>query len=275
LTLGNQGAIEVSDTDRISHYVGYQQLGINITQGKRDWHEAIDFFCEVKNLTTYNPNLPLHGLNQWPASPKQFREAFEKYIAAMLVLGDSLMSLFALALGLEKNCFRPFTSNSFWILRTIGYPPMHGSKATITDSARIKYESTSTQPRFYPVGVSGGAHCDYGCLTMVNQSEGVCALQAQNIAGEWIDVPPIKETLVVNIGDMLSHWTGGQYKSTPHRILNNSDKYRVSVPFFFEPNYDAVITPIPLNGQTTTTKPLIYGEYLVNKITNNFDFKEN
>lgn len=47
-----------------------------------------------------------------------------------------------------------------------------------------------------------------------------------------------------NIGDMLSEWTHGIYKSTLHRVVHNADSMRISVPFFFEPNWDAFISPV-------------------------------
>lgn len=43
---------------------------------------------------------------------------------------------------------------------------------------------------------------------------------------------------------MLSKWTDGIYKSTRHRVLHNSDTMRISVPFFFDPDWDAVISPV-------------------------------
>lgn len=71
------------------------------------------------------------------------------------------------------------------------------------------------------------------------------------------------------------------YRSTPHRVINKTkDTYRVSVPYFFEPDYNAVIKPIRTQQQVPYvsqfgTEPIIYGEHLVKKITNNFDFRVN
>ncbi|XP_026455924.1 probable 2-oxoglutarate-dependent dioxygenase At3g50210 [Papaver somniferum] len=61
--------------------------------------------------------------------------------------------------------------------------------------------------------VGCGAHTDYGLLTLVNQDDEIPALQI---------------------------WSNGLYEPTLHRVVNNSPKYRVSVAFFYEPNFDAV-----------------------------------
>ncbi len=70
-----------------------------------------------------------------------------------------------------------------------------------------------------------------------------------------------------NVGDMLARWTNELFVSTPHRVLRpvrsrppppwvasrgacagvckrSQPTERVSVPYFYEPSYDAVIAPI-------------------------------
>lgn len=40
----------------------------------------------------------------------------------------------------------------------------------------------------------------------------------------WTPIPYIPDALIINIGDCLSHWSGGMLKSTLHRVvLNNND----------------------------------------------------
>jgi len=46
----------------------------------------------------------------------------------------------------------------------------------------------------------------------------------QNREGEWIDVPTVEESYVVNVGDMLSRLTNGLLRSTLHRVINKSDR---------------------------------------------------
>jgi isopenicillin N synthase-like dioxygenase len=99
----------------------------------------------------------------------------------------------------------------------------------------------------------------------------------------WIEAPPIPETLVCNIGDMLDRLTGGYYRSTPHRVRNTSGRERYSFPFFFDPAFDAEIEPLParagLNEDDSTTRwdksnvhafTGSYGDYLLGKVAKVF-----
>jgi isopenicillin N synthase-like dioxygenase len=56
-------------------------------------------------------------------------------------------------------------------------------------------------------------------------------LQVLNKTGDWIDVPNIPGTLVVNIGQAFEVVTNGVCKATTHRVLGGTSE-RFSVPFF-------------------------------------------
>ncbi|KAJ5562757.1 Oxoglutarate/iron-dependent dioxygenase [Penicillium sp. DV-2018c] len=59
----------------------------------------------------------------------------------------------------------------------------------------------------------------------------VKGLQALNKSGEWIDIPVIEDTFVVNIGQAFEVVTHGVCKATTHRVLSGPVE-RYSVPFF-------------------------------------------
>lgn len=88
-----------------------------------------------------------------------------------------------------------------------------------------------------------GEHTDYGLLTLLAQ-DGVGGLQVKTPRG-WIEAPPVPGALVCNIGDMLDRLTGGEYRSTPHRVRNVSGRSRLSFPFFFDPDFAAEVVPLP------------------------------
>lgn len=74
--------------------------------------------------------------------------------------------------------------------------------------------------------------------------------------------------LTCNIGDILAFFTKNKYRSTRHFVVSpvQPARSRVSTPFFFEPNMDVKIRV------DETSPERYYGEYLINKVRNNFNF---
>lgn len=86
-----------------------------------------------------------------------------------------------------------------------------------------------------------GPHKDSMLTSYLLQASDQPGLQAQNTAGEWIDVTPIEGTLVVAMGQSLEALTGGVCASTTHRVLSplKGQGPRFSVPFFQGISWDA------------------------------------
>ena len=127
-----------------------------------------------------------------------------------------------MGLGLDEDYFeKRYVSDPLVLFRIFNYPP-------------------ATENENMPWGV--GEHTDYGLLTILRQDD-TGGLQVKSRSG-WIDAPPISGSFVCNIGDMLDRLTRGIYRSTPHRVVNTSKRNRLSLPFFFDPNFDATISPI-------------------------------
>nr|VWP01726.1 N/A [Ganoderma boninense] len=76
--------ISISNEDGVR---GYQRLKENVTNGKADNHEAIDFFRPVENP---DKTKTLWGENQWPSIPG-FKEKYDKWIEKMKNLGLIVM----------------------------------------------------------------------------------------------------------------------------------------------------------------------------------------
>ncbi|KAF3211040.1 hypothetical protein TWF679_006533 [Orbilia oligospora] len=234
---------------------GYQKIGENVTLGKSDFHEAIDLYATHPLAPPSPPYQPLHGPNIWP-NPF-FSDVFTDYIDQILVLGAALMRCMAVALSLPEDHFEPFINPSFWVCRAIGYPPL-----------------TPEAIKANPGGVGCGAHSDYGCWTFLLTDETRGALKVEGKDGEWIDANPVEGCYVVNVGDMLMQWTNGLFKSTVHQVVHLGNNYRVSVPVFFEPSWEAKISPLEGCIVETGGKALYggvtYGEYLLGKVASNF-----
>jgi isopenicillin N synthase-like dioxygenase len=58
--------------------------------------------------------------------------------------------------------------------------------------------------------------------------------------GSWLDVTPRKDSLIVNIGAILSKMSDERLKATVHRVLAIGRPRRSTV-FFYEPSYHAFL----------------------------------
>ena len=185
------------------------------------------------------PNVYLSGPNQWPKL-ENFKEVLEKYTFNMTKLGRNLMRLALLSSGVKDlSVMQSLDTPTIW-LRLLHYPPISKNS---------------------PSDLYGSApHTDFGCLTILAQDE-IGGLQVQTREGEWIDVPKLEGSFVVNVGDMLSRYTNGLLRSTPHRVINKSGKERFSCPFFFDPHTNAVVQPLKGTGKPKFS-PINFGEFL-------------
>ena len=76
-------------------------------------------------------------------------------------------------------------------------------------------------------------------------------MEVQTLDGnQWAKAPPIEDTIVVNIGDLLQFWSGGRYRATSHRVIvdgQNCKEARYSIAAFIHPNHDTSIKPFNFN----------------------------
>ena len=82
-----RGTILPSVVTPMTICTGYQRLKENVTLGKADNHEGIDFYRPVENP---DKTKLLWGENQWPAIPG-FREKYEAWVVKMKALGLMVM----------------------------------------------------------------------------------------------------------------------------------------------------------------------------------------
>jgi isopenicillin N synthase-like dioxygenase len=167
---------------------------------------------------------PLHGPNLFPRRPAELRPVVLAYLDELTRIGQAVLGAMALGLGLDRDWFRRhLTADPLVLFRIFHYPPAAGG-----DEGQW--------------GV--GEHTDYGLLTLLAQdANGGLAVRSGD---GWIDADPIPGTFVCNLGDMLERLTGGRYRSTPHRVRNDSGAERLSFPFFLDPSWDAVVDRLPI-----------------------------
>lgn len=109
------------------------------------------------------------------------REACEEYAEEVEKLAYKLMELIAMSLGLVPNRFREFFIHNTSNIRLNHYPPCP-----------------------YPhLALGLGRHKDTGVLTVLAQDD-VGGLQVKRKSdGEWIQVKPIFNSFIINVGDMI------------------------------------------------------------------------
>jgi isopenicillin N synthase-like dioxygenase len=198
---------------------------------------------------------PLDGPNQWPDLPG-FTAAVTAYEAAMHGFCLRLLPALALALGLSPDWFAPYFAQPTTFLRLLHYPPQ---AADAPDDA-----------------FGSAPHTDYGFITLLAQDDRG-GLQVRRRDATWLDAPPIADTWVVNVADMLSRWTNGRWQSTPHRVRNVSGTDRYSCPYFFDMSMDSSITVRPTcQGPANPPKyqPVRYGDYLLERLDRNYAYRK-
>ena len=141
-----------------------------------------------------------------------------------------LMKAVALSLDLEKNYFDDELGNS--TLRFIHYPETDNP---VADDGLVK-EGGGEVP-----GMCSSKHTDINNLTLLFAPENGLELE---IDGKWIPVQCDPETIIVNVGDMLQHLTGGLYKSGVHRVVCQPNVERFSSPFFGHRNLECSVEPL-------------------------------
>ena len=258
---------------------GYFPVGDELTSGKPDVKEGLYFGSQLsEDDPRVRACLPLHGPNLFPAGIGGFGfpagiggfgDTILEYMAALTDLGHALMRGMALSLGLEPGYFRErYMADPLTLFRIFHYPPV-----------TLKPEGDEQW------GV--GEHTDYGVLTILKQDD-VGGLQVK-IRSRWIDAPPLPNSFVCNIGDMLDRLTRGLYRSTPHRVQNVSGRSRLSFPFFFDPGFDAHVEAIDPSRIDPSGMPHLeddkderwdrasvhefegtYGDYLLGKVSKVF-----
>ena len=188
--------------------------------------------------------------NRWPEEPEGLRPLFEHYYAVLEQLCMDMLPLFARALDLPGDWFDDKVRDHTTVLLFNWYPPVAGA----TRAGQLRR----------------GAHTDYGAFTVV-AAEQIPGLQIRS-NGDWADVPMVPGGFVVNLGDLMARWTNDRWVSTLHRVVipdgPDRGRDRLSVPFFFQPSYRAVIETIP----TTITpehparyEPVVAGEWIAAK----------
>ncbi|KAL2524055.1 1-aminocyclopropane-1-carboxylate oxidase 4 [Abeliophyllum distichum] len=184
---------------------------------------------EVNDLdwesTFFLRHLPVSNISEVPDLEDEYRKVMREFAGKLEKLAEELLDLLCENLGLEKGYLKKAFCGS--------KGPTFGTKVS------------NYPPCPRPELIKGlRPHTDAGGIILLFQDDKVSGLQLLK-DGEWIDVPPMRHSIVINIGDQLEVITNGKYKSVMHRVIAQTDGNRMSLASFYNPGSDAVIYPAP------------------------------
>lgn len=240
-------------------------------------------FKEAMNLAEFKSGKAQQPLPPCFVDHESEIEEFQKSCHSMML---RILVLFAIGLNIDpeaggRDWFSSRhigTEPSGCTLRLLHYPPIP--------------PGSDYQPS---VDIRAGAHSDYGSITLLFQRHGQPGLEIippstashankdYSSTASWAPVPvfpPGTESdtsppILVNIGDLLSHWTNNLFKSTVHRVIFPHDgvgEDRYSIAYFGHPIGSTVLEPVPskrvedLKGQGGKVDAMTADEHLMERL---------
>ncbi|RYO77010.1 hypothetical protein DL762_009538 [Monosporascus cannonballus] len=120
-----------------------------------------------------------------------FRGFMTQFYWTCFETAKELLRALALGLGLrDEDYFLNYHSGENNQLRLLHYPPVETEKLSSNAVARMP------------------AHSDWGSITMLFQDEtGGLQVEDPNNPGSFLDATPMKNALIMNVGDLLMRWS--------------------------------------------------------------------
>ncbi|KAK5782746.1 gibberellin 20-oxidase-like protein [Gossypium arboreum] len=176
----------------------------------------------------------------------EFSEILQEYGNHMMKLSKRIIEIIlkSLGTGYEKKFLDSEFGNCHGYMRIVNYTPPSNVKENQVEGL--------------------GMHTDMSCITIVFQDE-LGGLQMRSKDGKWLNIHPCKNSLVVNIGDLMQAWSNGRLRSSEHRVVLTRSQNRFSLAFFwcFEDEKE-VIAPNEIlgNGNPRIYQPFVCLKYI-------------
>ncbi|EGV64056.1 2OG-Fe(II) oxygenase superfamily protein [Yamadazyma tenuis] len=234
-------------------YFGYKSAGV-----KRVFGTQVKDTTEVFNIPKFNGQYESYYKQDFI---KQHRKELDDFSKKSYEVGKKLLTLFAIILEIDEEYF---VNNHLYNDRS-------------DDHLRyMKYSIRSAEDDKQVENIYARAHTDFGSLTLLFEQR-VEGLQIKLSDGSWKYVKPVENGIVCNIGDALTFWSNGYFKSTIHRVVRPPED-QVSQPryglfYFFRPGDKSVVqivdSPVLRSqGLYKASEPLNGTEYVRKRVEN-------
>ncbi|KAI6783000.1 uncharacterized protein J7T54_002161 [Emericellopsis cladophorae] len=207
---------------------------------------------DYKEAFNFGPFIRGRAQQPIPDSVSQYEIRFNDFADSCHALCRKILYLLGLGLGVGDFFSsahiipEELMESSHSILRFLRYPPPSSTPHSSDD-------------------VRAGAHSDYGSVTLLFRLKGQAGLEILKNDNTWAPVPVCpagtendpSPPILINIGDLLSYWTNGLFRSTVHRVVftpeqgdnrvsgESSDGPRYSIAFFCHPEGSTKLEPVP------------------------------
>ena len=215
---------QLIDKRNSRHFRGWEAVGSEYTNNRPDMREQVDLWTEhPARAPSVSPSyLRLLGPNQWldDRHLPGFKSTLDAWFRELGSLASTLLGVFSVGLGFPEGHFESlFGIEQMSLTKLIHYPPT-------------------------PAGQFGvNAHHDAGFVTILAPGE-TPGLEVQNANGDWIPVPTVQGSFVINLGEMLQGMTGNYFVATPHRVFTREERF--SVGYFHGPALETKLEPVAL-----------------------------
>jgi len=175
----------------------------------------IDKVGDYKEAFNFGPFIRGRAQQPIPDSVSQYEIRFNDFADSCHALCRKILYLLGLGLGVGDFFSsahiipEELMESSHSILRFLRYPPPSSTPHSSDD-------------------VRAGAHSDYGSVTLLFRLKGQAGLEILKKDNTWAPVPVCpagtendpSPPILINIGDLLSYWTNGLFRSTVHRVCD-------------------------------------------------------
>jgi len=229
-------------------------LGVESAGRMADFFEAFN----VGRTMHDHPGVPMpehYADNTWPQL-SGFEARVDAYFDEAERVAETMVAIFADALGLPAGFFDDLTDHSINVLRMNNYALPPGTEVALDG------ELTGM-----------GEHTDFGIVTIL-WADQVRGLQVLASDHTWHDVSPADGALLINLGDLMARWTNERWMSTLHRvkppIVDGTIQRRRSAAFFHDGNADAVVSTLPScidAGHPNLYAPVTVADHIAAKLS--------